>query len=32
MADGSYLWNPLRPPDANGMCDMTVRKRRKEGT
>jgi hypothetical protein len=21
---GTYLWNPLRPSDANGMCDMTA--------
>jgi len=31
-ADDPYLWNPLRAPDANGMCDMTAGKRRKEGT
>ena len=31
-ADDPSLWNPLRPPGAHGMCDMTAGKRRKEGT
>src|SRR5262245_38299937 len=30
-AHGTNMWNPLRPSHANGMPDMTARKRRKEG-